>query len=112
VATISDEFMQKMLSQTKSYCIVTFKKGPKRGEPGAERIVWERGRRNFALRSEGKLSIICPVVDGEDVRGLGIFNASPEETKKIMEEDPAVKAGVLTYEIHLCRSFPGDCLPK
>jgi len=74
--------------------------------------VWEHGRRNFVLRAEGKLSIVCPVVDGKDVRGLRIFNASPEETKKIMDEDPAVKAGVLAYEIHLCRSFPGDCLPK
>jgi len=28
-----------------------------------------------------------------------------------MDEDPAVKEGIFTYELHPCRSFPGDCLP-
>jgi hypothetical protein len=28
-----------------------------------------------------------------------------------MDEDPAVKAGVFVYEVHPCRSFPGDSLP-
>jgi len=45
------------------------------------------------------------------VKGLGIFNASLEETKKIMDGDRAVQAGVFVYEIHPCRSFPGDSLP-
>ena len=48
----------------------------------------------------------------QDLRGVCVFNISPEETKKIMDEDPAVKAGVLNYELNLCQSFPGDCLPK
>jgi len=64
--------------------------------------------RNFALRADGILSIVCPVVDGSDVTGVGIFNTNAEEVKKIMDEDPGVKAGVFTYEIHACRSFPGD----
>jgi hypothetical protein len=29
-----------------------------------------------------------------------------------MQEDPAVKAGVLIYELHACRGFPGDALPE
>ncbi len=81
-------------------------------EPGVEKIVWEHGRRNFALRAEGILSIVCPVLDESDVRGIGIFNATAEETKKIMDEDPGVRAGVFVYEVHPSRSFPGDCLPK
>jgi hypothetical protein len=28
-----------------------------------------------------------------------------------MEDDPGVKAGVFVYEVHPCRSFPGDSLP-
>jgi hypothetical protein len=28
-----------------------------------------------------------------------------------MDEDPAVKAGLLTYEVHPVRGFPGDSLP-
>lgn len=112
MTTITDEFMRQMLSTTKKYCIVILKAGPKENEEGAEKIIWEHGRRNFALRADGVLSIVCPISDGGNVAGVGIFNATVEEVEKIMDEDPAVQAGVLIYEIYACRSFPGDSLPK
>jgi hypothetical protein len=34
-----------------------------------------------------------------------------EEAKRIMDDDPGVKAGVFVFELHPCRSFPGDMLP-
>jgi hypothetical protein len=46
------------------------------------------------------------------VKGVGIFSTGKEETIRIMDEDPAVKAGIFTFEIHSCRSFPGDMLPE
>ena len=101
-----------MRSTTRQYCIVILKTGPKINEAGVETIIWEHGRRNFALRADGVLSIVCPISDGSNVSGVGIFNATVEEVKKIMDEDPAVQAGVLVYEMHACRSFPGDSLPK
>jgi hypothetical protein len=110
--TITDELMRQRISATRNYCIVILKAGPKKNEEGAEKIIWEHGRRNFALRADGVLSIVCPISDGSNVAGIGIFNAPVEEVKKIMDEDPAVKAGVLIYETHACRSFPGDSLPK
>ncbi len=109
---ITDEFMRQMISQTKNYCIVILKAGPNRNKPGVEKIIWEHGRRNFKLRADGLLSIVCPVSDGSDVSGIGIFNANLDEVKSIMDEDPGVKEGVFVYEIHACRSFPGDCLPE
>ncbi len=109
---ISDDFMRQMISRTKSYCIVILKAGPNRNKAGVEKIIWEHGRRNFALRADGLLSIVCPVSDGSDVSGIGIFNAGVDEVKRIMDEDPGVKEGVFVYEIHACRSFPGDCLPE
>ena len=110
--TITDEFMQQMRTTTRQYCIVILKTGPKMNEEGVETIIWKHGRRNFALRADGVLSIVCPISDGSNVAGVGIFNANVEEVKKIMDEDPAVQAGVLVYEMHVCRSFPGDNLPK
>jgi hypothetical protein len=107
----STEFMRQMRSTTRSYCIVILKAGPKRYEDGAETIIWEHGRRNHALCAVGVLSIVCPISDGSDLAGVGIFNASVEEVKKIIDKDPAVQAGVLIYEMHACRSFPGDSLP-
>ncbi|HEX4203740.1 MAG TPA: hypothetical protein VHZ51_06010 [Ktedonobacteraceae bacterium] len=112
MTTITDEFMRQMLSTTREYCIAIVRPGPHKYEDGADKIIWEHGRRNFALRAEGLLSIVCPVADDSNLAGVGIFNATVEEVKKIMEEDPAVKAGVLVYEVHPCRSFPGDSLPK
>ena len=107
---ISDELMQKMISQSKEYSLVLLEHTPKRDEPGADKIIWEHGRRNFTLRADGLLPIICRVTDGSELSGVGIFNASVEETKKIMDEDPGVKAGVFVYKVHICRSFPGSCL--
>jgi hypothetical protein len=109
---ITDEFMQQMISRTKDYCIVILKAGPNRSKTGVEKIIWEHARRNFALRKEGLLSIVCPVSDGSNVSGIGIFNATIDDVKKIMDEDPGVKEGIFVYEIHACRSFPGDCLPE
>jgi len=108
---ITDEFMREMLTKTKPYCIVILKAGPNKRAPGADTIIWEHGRRNFALRAEGVPAIVCPFRDGTDVSGIGIFNASAEETQRIMDDDPGVQAGVFVYELHACRSFPGDSLP-
>jgi hypothetical protein len=51
------------------------------------------------------------VTDASDLAGIGIFHATVEETKAIMDEDPGVQAGVFVYEAHPCRAFPGDSLP-
>ena len=112
MSEITDEFMRQMISRTRNYCVVILKAGPNRNKPGVEKIIWEHGRRNFNLRAEGLLSIVCPVSDGSDVSGVGIFNADIDVVKLIMDEDPAVKEGVFVYEIHACRSFPGDSLPE
>jgi nicotinamide riboside kinase len=110
--TITDKFMQQMLARSKDYSIVILKAGPHWNDEGARKIAWEHGRRNFALRADGLLPIVCRVTDDSDVAGVGIFNAGVEETKKIMDQDPGVKAGVFIYEIHPCSSFPGDSLPE
>lgn len=112
MTTISDEYMRQMIAATRNYCIVILQAGPRKNADGVEKIIWEHGRRNFELRTDGVLSIVCPVSDGSNVSGVGIFNASVEEVKKIMDEDPGVKAGVFVYEIHACQSFPGDCLAR
>jgi hypothetical protein len=111
MSAITDEYMREMISKTRQYCVVILKAGPNKKQEGVEKIIWEHGRRNFELRASGVLPIVCPVNDGSDVSGLGIFNATLEEVKKIMDDDPGVKAGVFVYEVHTCRGFPGSSLP-
>src|SRR5215831_353923 len=62
--------------------------GPRLNEPGSDKIIWEHGRRNFALRAEGILAIVCPVRDDSDVAGIGIFKASVEEVDRLIRDDP------------------------
>jgi len=108
--TISDEFMQGMLAAAKPYCLVIFKAAGMRSRDGAKAIIWEHARRNFELRAEGRLAIVCPVTDDGDIRGVAVFSASVDEVTRIMEDDPAVKSGILECEIRPCLGFPGDRL--
>ena len=109
---ITDDYMREMFPKTREYSAVILRKSHAYTLPGAEKIVWEHGRRNFALRAEGILAIVCPVRDGSEVSGFGIFNGTVDEIRRVMDEDPGVKAGVFVYEIHACRGFPGDRLPE
>jgi hypothetical protein len=112
MATITDDYMKQMLTTTKSYTIMTLKPGPNINHPELKQIIWEHGRRNFELRAEGLLSIVCPVTADADIQGFGIFNVNEEETKKILDGDPAVAAGIFVYDVYPVKSFPGDSLPK
>jgi hypothetical protein len=105
---ITDEQMRQMLPKAKNCCIVLLKAEPRRFEPGVEKILWEHGRRNFSLKTDGIMPVVCQVIDGSYLSGVGIFYAGAEEVKKIMDEDPGVKAGVFSYEIHPCRGFIDD----
>jgi hypothetical protein len=108
---ITNEFMLDMISKAKNYSLVILKKTDKYNDPEIEKILYEHGRRNFALREAGFLSVTCRIKDESDISGVGIFDATPDEVKLIMDEDPGVKAGIFSYDIHLCSSFPGDGLP-
>ncbi len=108
---ITDEYMKQMISKARNYTVVILKATEKIKDPGTEKIIWEHGRRNFQLREEGILSIVCPIRDGSGITGVGIFNRDTEEVKEIMDGDPGVMAKIFSYEIHPSRSFQGDKLP-
>ena len=110
---ITDDDMKAGAASARSYTLMILRKTPKyASDPNAQAIVWEHGRRNYALRAAGVLSIVCPVRDESDVAGIGIFNADLEQTKGILDGDPGVQAGIFSYDAHTCRGFPGDCLPS
>jgi hypothetical protein len=109
--SISDEFMRNTLPTAQNYTAVILKHGPAYDPPASNPIIWEHGRRNFALRQAGLLSIVCPISDGTEIAGLGIFDAPPSEVERLLEGDPAIRAGVLVFELHPARGFPGDSLP-
>ena len=113
---VTDDILREALTRTRPYTAVILKAGPKFEPLGPDRstpvakIIWEHGKRNYALRQAGLLRIVCPVADGSGVTGISVFDATPEDVDRIMLGDPAVKADVLAYEIHPTRSFPGSFL--
>ena len=79
-----------------------------------DKTVWEHARRMIWLYAGGVMPVVCPCRDDRvdtDLSGVGIFAADPDRTARIMDEDPAVQAGLYTYEVHPCRSVPGSALP-
>ena len=110
--SITDEFMKEMLTRTRPYSVLLLRRTPALDDASARPIVWEHGRRNFQLRAEGKLAIVVPIPEpGSEFVGLGLFTTDVEETTRIMQDDPGVKAGIFTFEVRAGRSFPGDALP-
>lgn len=101
-----DEALAKKLGADeygmRSYVFCVLKTGPAKIEDADERNKIFRG--HFAnmgrLAAEGKLAMAGPFGDAEPWRGMYIFNVeSIDDAKKLVETDPAVKAGVFIYEL-------------
>ena len=109
--SISDEYMQEMVASMQAYTAVILRKGPAYRMADQFPVLWEHARRNLQLRDSGQLILVFPINDGTETAGIGIFNVDVEKTRLLMDEDPAIKEKILTYEVHPTRSFPGDGLP-
>ena len=113
---VTAEELMAALTKTRPCTVVVLKAGPRYSPPGPDRdpevaaIILRHGVRNMRLRLAGLLRVVCPVADGSDVAGVGVFDATPEECDAIYSRDPAVMASVLTYEIHPTRTFPDSSL--
>ena len=109
--TIPDEQTRARLAKTQTYTLIVLKKTARYSRPEADAVVWEHGRRNFALREAGLMPIVCPILDSTEYAGIGIFTASPERVSEIMSEDPGVKAGLFAFQVHPIAGFPGSDIP-
>jgi uncharacterized protein YciI len=96
----------------KPYFLVLLKKGPHRNQDSvtAARIQKEHLENINRMAAAGKLNVAGPVLDDGDLKGIFIFDsASEDEVRKMVENDPAVKAGRLTFEIHPWMTEKGTC---
>jgi len=108
---ITDEYMRSRLTQARSYTLLILRKTPKYKRPEADPIVWEHGRRNMALQQSGLMPIVCPARDDSDLAGICIVAVSRERAGEILSEDPGVKAGIFSFDVHAVGGFPGSTLP-
>lgn len=96
----------------KPYYLVLLKKGPHRDQDSttAAQIQKAHMENINSMAASGKLNIAGPFLDDGDLRGVFVFDSnSEEEVRKLVEADPAVKSGRLTYEIHPWMTQKGTC---
>ncbi len=90
-------------SQLKEYFFVMLKRGPNRSQDSATVQKLQDGHMENIqkMADDGKLAIAGPFGDDGDWRGIFIFKTtSLAEAKNLVEQDPMIKAGRLSYEIH------------
>ena len=90
------------------------KRGPNRGQDSVTAKKLQEGHMANINRmaKEGKLAIAGPFGDNGDWRGIFIFDMkNMEDVKKEVEQDPAIQAGRLAYEIHPWWAGRGSKLP-
>ena len=96
----------------KPYFLVLLKRGPNRNQDSTTAANIQKAHLENINRmaASGKLNVAGPFLDEGEMRGIFIFDSGDEdEVKKLVENDPAVKAGRLTYEIHPWMTEKGTC---
>ena len=97
----------------KNYFMVFLKKGPVRNQDSVEVEKLQMGHlyNITKLHTEGKLILAGPFLDDGDFRGIFVFDVPTlEEVKKLVETDPAISSGRLSYEVHPWMTQQGACL--
>lgn len=93
------------------YYLRLLKKGPlwtADETPDVERLQAEHLAYGQRLRDMGALILNGPLLDGGDLRGVGVFRVgSLAEAQTLSDADPAVVAGRLASEIHPWMVFKG-----
>lgn len=66
----------------------------------------------FRQRDEGILVLTFPIMDQTELAAIAIYNTqSKQEVSEWLEDDPAVKDGIFTYEVVAGLGLKGDMLP-
>jgi hypothetical protein len=73
---VTDEMLQHALGTIRPYTVCVLKAGPGFRAPGPARpkwvadLIWEHGKRNYALYLAGIKRVICPVNDDSGITGV------------------------------------------
>jgi hypothetical protein len=108
---VDDAYVAGELARAKTYAVVYLKAGPRYADhPERDAITYEHVKRNFDLKLSGHIAVVGPMRSEGDVRGLYIFNCGADEATELIATDPAVSAGVFTFDVQELMAFPGDTL--
>ena len=97
----------------KKYFMAFLKKGPVRDQSPDETALIQEGHLSYMnqLAEENKLSIAGPFGDDGEFQGIVIYNVPTlEEATRLVQNDPAVKAGRLSIEVRPWWAAKGSTL--
>ncbi|HLY13745.1 MAG TPA: hypothetical protein VKR24_05305 [Candidatus Limnocylindrales bacterium] len=118
---VSDDEFRAVRAASRPFSVAILRVGPNFGTPDRTNlddpvmaVILRHAKRNLALHKAGILPVVCPIADGSGVSGVGIFTTTVDETRQILEADPAIAAGILTFEIHptVTSPIPGATVPS
>lgn len=110
VSTMTDDRMMELVGSARPYTVCVLRPGPNWGAGDWERIIWEHGRRNLAMREDGIL-VVTLRTESDDVVGVGVYNRDIDATRELLAGDPAIDGDVLRFTLYPAQGFPGDALP-
>jgi uncharacterized protein YciI len=87
-----------------AFTFVLLRRGPRAGEYTDEELEEiQKGHLSFLdeMHEQGHLLLSGPFRDQDDEtkRGLCVYRTTIDETKRLIEQDPALKAGRMTAEV-------------
>lgn len=106
--------LSKEFPDLKQYYFVMLTKGPNSEKIDSltlEKLQAGHLANIHKMADDGKLKIAGPFGDDGNWRGIFIFDVSNEdEVRALLKNDPAIKAGRLSFEIHPWLTQKGSCL--
>jgi uncharacterized protein YciI len=101
------------MSKMGKYTFVMLTTGPDRNQDSLTAATIQRGHLQHldSLDKIGVLDIAGPFLDKSDWRGILIFNISDTvRVKQLVESDPAIRSGRLSYRMHPWMAQKGSTL--
>lgn len=107
---ITDGQIQAVAATARPFALVQLTWVEGRNQDGADAIELEHQRRMVSLRADGSIVVLCPVLS-DRLAGVAIMTESVDKATEIMDDDPCVRAGMMTVKVVPCLGFPGDTIP-
>lgn len=108
-ARATDEEVEALAATATPLSVAVLRWAAGRDAPAAAQVELDHQRRMVALRADGTIAVLCPVVS-DTVAGIVVMTPPVEDAARIMGADPCVRAGMMTCEVHACLGFPGDAI--
>jgi predicted enzyme related to lactoylglutathione lyase len=109
VQPVSDDEMRQLLASNVPSHAFLVRRGPRFDDPATEPLHWEHARNMLTLMRGGELRYVCALMDGTDVLGFGVLEATTRDAALArLQEDPGVRAGRLTVQVLHGVAFRAD----